>query len=420
MHDKRAKKVRINPVVHQTPIPILKRPKHRDYGPLGPSSVYDDWRADRDRDRDRDRDYERHRHRRSSNRTHHRRDVDYRPDRVPADVDRRFHSFPRDQERNLYSNQTLKNDTNQGRNFVIARGDKLIHKNLTRTYVFHRQPFDWYDTDKTVILEDIEQVFEKVAPDEPDYEATGSYHPYDNNQPDESDYHHSYERQKYNPSPSYDKRAAPPPAAASTAVVANSSLMQQQPQLTPAAASSSYAYQSQYPDQAPVSRSSAVPSRSYQPNNRSTSPTVPVKSTASQSPKIFYDTLYPAIDAAGTPKSQPQPQVQAQPQQQYTPPSYDSNPKSKNISYVTYDNTSFRPIKPDPLEKGNNVNRKANSKSVPSLNVLTAVPEEKLIRKDEPLKSNRYSGELDEDIDRIMKKFDEIGIQDKYAYRIVQ
>lgn len=113
------------------------------------------------------------------------------------------------------------------RGHSMVKGDKYVHHNLTRSYVFHRQPFDWYDTVNTDVLDDVEEVIPipgsldrphaKSVYDTPDFR--GSNHSlrrqkrceydntdsiYDNEYEEEDDRHdkHEYEEQKiYKPTP---------------------------------------------------------------------------------------------------------------------------------------------------------------------------------------------------------------------------
>jgi hypothetical protein len=55
--------------------------------------------------------------------------------------------------RKFRSNRYRKN-----RGHMIVSGDRYVHCNLTRSYIFHRPPFDWYDARKADILDDIEEV----------------------------------------------------------------------------------------------------------------------------------------------------------------------------------------------------------------------------------------------------------------------
>jgi hypothetical protein len=113
------------------------------------------------------------------------------------------------------------------RGHSMVKGDKYVHHNLTRSYVFHRQPFDWYDTVNTDVLDDVEEVIPipgsldrphaKSVYDTPDFK--GSNHSlrrqrrceydntdsiYDSEYEEEDDRHdkHEYEEQKtYKPIP---------------------------------------------------------------------------------------------------------------------------------------------------------------------------------------------------------------------------
>ena len=55
--------------------------------------------------------------------------------------------------RKFRSNRYRKN-----KGHMVVSGDRYVHCNLTRSYIFHRPPFDWYDGRKADILDDIEEV----------------------------------------------------------------------------------------------------------------------------------------------------------------------------------------------------------------------------------------------------------------------
>lgn len=55
--------------------------------------------------------------------------------------------------RKYRSNRYRKN-----RGHMIVSGDRYVHCNLTRSYIFHRPPFDWYNSKHADILDDIEEV----------------------------------------------------------------------------------------------------------------------------------------------------------------------------------------------------------------------------------------------------------------------
>lgn len=55
--------------------------------------------------------------------------------------------------RKFRSNRYRKN-----KGHMVVSGDRYVHQNLTRSYIFHRPPFDWYDATKADILDDIEEV----------------------------------------------------------------------------------------------------------------------------------------------------------------------------------------------------------------------------------------------------------------------
>jgi len=63
------------------------------------------------------------------------------------------HEAPFVTYRKFRSNRYRKN-----RGHMIVSGDRYVHCNLTRSYIFHRPPFDWYDARKADILDDIEEV----------------------------------------------------------------------------------------------------------------------------------------------------------------------------------------------------------------------------------------------------------------------
>jgi hypothetical protein len=42
----------------------------------------------------------------------------------------------------------------------IAAGDRIIDKHLSRRYIYHRKPFDWYNTQRAVVLDDVEELFD--------------------------------------------------------------------------------------------------------------------------------------------------------------------------------------------------------------------------------------------------------------------
>ena len=55
--------------------------------------------------------------------------------------------------RKFRSNRYRKNNGH-----MVVSGDRYVHQNLTRSYIFHRPPFDWYDASHADILDDIEEV----------------------------------------------------------------------------------------------------------------------------------------------------------------------------------------------------------------------------------------------------------------------
>lgn len=69
-----------------------------------------------------------------------------------------------------------KHKSHHRRRFIPVSGDNIVHRNLTRTYVFYRNPFDWYDSDQSVILDDFEEVLssENPPPSDPIYERFDS------------------------------------------------------------------------------------------------------------------------------------------------------------------------------------------------------------------------------------------------------
>lgn len=63
-----------------------------------------------------------------------------------------------DRLENSFSMQHIPRSSNRRQRFMPVIGDTIIHKNLTRTYVFYRPAFDWYDTEQSVVLDDYEEV----------------------------------------------------------------------------------------------------------------------------------------------------------------------------------------------------------------------------------------------------------------------
>ena len=50
------------------------------------------------------------------------------------------------------------NHYRKNKGHMVVSGDRYVHQNLTRSYIFHRPPFDWYDASKANILDDIELI----------------------------------------------------------------------------------------------------------------------------------------------------------------------------------------------------------------------------------------------------------------------
>lgn len=70
------------------------------------------------------------------------------PSRTEYDLEAPYITY-----RKFRSNRYKKN-----KGHMVVSGDRYVHCNLTRSYIFHRPPFDWYDGKKADILDDIEEV----------------------------------------------------------------------------------------------------------------------------------------------------------------------------------------------------------------------------------------------------------------------
>lgn len=44
------------------------------------------------------------------------------------------------------------------RTHLNVSGDRIVHRNLTRSFILHRPPFDWYDSNQGIVLDEIEEV----------------------------------------------------------------------------------------------------------------------------------------------------------------------------------------------------------------------------------------------------------------------
>jgi hypothetical protein len=85
------------------------------------------------------------------------------------------------------------------RHHIPVRGDRIVENGLTRKYIFHRNPFDWYNSRRAIILDDIEEVlppsqlyprfehepepyFQQSFRKQPTYLRGNEYHEFSNHQ----------------------------------------------------------------------------------------------------------------------------------------------------------------------------------------------------------------------------------------------
>jgi hypothetical protein len=75
------------------------------------------------------------------------------------------------------------------RRHLNVAGDNIVSKSLTRNYIYHRQPFDWYNSSSGILLDDVEEIVPVPGGlDEPHLNA-----PYERSASDDRDYNDEYE-----------------------------------------------------------------------------------------------------------------------------------------------------------------------------------------------------------------------------------
>ena len=111
------------------------------------------------------------------------------PPKRPPVLRQRYPSYDSftNQNSRYGSSYTRPRSTYRRRHLNVA-GDNIVSKSLTRNYIYHRQPFDWYNSSSGVLLDDVEEIVPVPGGlDEPHlnapYERTASddNEEYDNN-----------------------------------------------------------------------------------------------------------------------------------------------------------------------------------------------------------------------------------------------